>query len=121
MMDCSDGLATDLGHICRESGVGARVRLDRLPGRRAGAEAAARRSGATRATWAVGGGEDYELLLTLRPGRGRAPRARASRRRTGTPLTVIGRIERDRREHRRSWTPTARRSRCAGGYEHFRG
>src|SRR5262249_6803920 len=31
MMDCSDGIATDLEHVCRESGVGARVRIDGVP------------------------------------------------------------------------------------------
>ncbi|HZP38508.1 MAG TPA: thiamine-phosphate kinase [Methylomirabilota bacterium] len=91
MMDCSDGLATDLEHICRESGVGARVRLDDVPIAVA-ARAAGEALGVDPRDWAVGGGEDYELLLTCEPdaatrladGLGAA---------TGTALTVIGRIE----------------------------
>ena len=91
MMDCSDGLATDLGHICRESGVGARVELDRLPVDPAAREVAGA-LGADALSWATSGGEDFELLLTcdpasvdaLRDGLGRA---------TGTALTVVGEIE----------------------------
>lgn len=91
MIDCSDGLATDLEHICRESGVGARVRLDRVPVA-AATLAAARALGRDARDWAVGGGEDYELLLTCE--------ADAAERlasglpaATGTSLTVIGHIE----------------------------
>jgi thiamine-monophosphate kinase len=91
MMDCSDGLATDLGHICRESRVGARVELDRLPVDPAAREVAGA-LGADALSWATSGGEDFELLLTcerasvdaLRDGLGRA---------TGTALTVVGEIE----------------------------
>jgi thiamine-monophosphate kinase len=91
MMDCSDGLATDLGHICRESRVGARVRLDRVPIAPAAADAA-RALGQDAREWAVGGGEDYELLLTCEPGA--ADRlATGLADATGTPLTVVGRIE----------------------------
>ena len=91
MLDCSDGLATDLGHICRESAVGARVTLDLVP-IASGAEAAARALGREPVHWATAGGEDYELLLTCDP----ADVERLSadfRRSTGTPLTVIGKIE----------------------------
>jgi thiamine-monophosphate kinase len=91
MMDCSDGLATDLEHICRESGVGARVRLDRVPVA-ASALAAGRALGTDARDWAVGGGEDYELLLTCEAGAAeRLASGLASA--TGTPLTIIGRIE----------------------------
>ena len=91
MMDCSDGLATDLGHICRESRVGARVELDRLPVDPAAREVAGA-LGADALSWATSGGEDFELLLTCDPaavhalsdGLGRA---------TGTALTVVGEIE----------------------------
>lgn len=91
MMDCSDGLATDLGHICRESRAGARVELDRLPVDPAAREVAGA-LGADALSWATSGGEDFELLLTcdpasvdaLRDGLGRA---------TGTGLTVVGEIE----------------------------
>ncbi|MBI1726657.1 MAG: thiamine-phosphate kinase [Candidatus Rokubacteria bacterium] len=91
MMDCSDGLATDLGHICRESHVGARVELDRLPVNPAAREVAGA-LGADALSWATSGGEDFELVLTcdraavpaLRDGLGRA---------TGTALTVVGEIE----------------------------
>jgi thiamine-monophosphate kinase len=91
MMDCSDGLATDLGHICRESGVGARVRLDRVPVATAAREAAHALEQDVR-QWAVGGGEDYELLLTC--GAEAADRlASGLAEATGTPLTIIGRID----------------------------
>jgi thiamine-monophosphate kinase len=91
MMDCSDGLATDLGHICRESGVGARVQLDRVP-IAAQTRSAARELGADPSRWAVSGGEDYELLLTCDPAVAPALIAGLAEA-TGTALSVIGRIE----------------------------
>lgn len=118
MMDLSDGLTTDLGHVCRESGVGARVMLDRLPVAGATREAA-RALGKEALEWAAGGGEDYELLLTCDPGVVGAL-AEGLRGVTGTTLTVIGQIERpeaavtylDARGE-----PVALRA----GYEHFDG
>ena len=118
MMDCSDGLATDVGHICRESGVGARVRLDRVPVAPAAREAARALGGDAR-EWAVSGGEDYELLLTCDPtaaDRLIAGLAEA----TGTPLTVIGRIEGTAGEIvfvDADGAPVTMR----GGFEHFHG
>jgi thiamine-monophosphate kinase len=91
MMDCSDGLAADLGHICRESGVGARVWLERVPVAATAREAAGA-LGADANEWAVSGGEDYELLLTCDPDA--VDRlVTGLLEATGTPLTVIGRIE----------------------------
>jgi thiamine-monophosphate kinase len=91
MMDCSDGLATDLGHICRESRVGARVELDLLPVDPAAREVAGA-LGADVLSWATSGGEDFELLLTCDPSSVGALRD-GLRRATGTALTVVGEIE----------------------------
>jgi thiamine-monophosphate kinase len=92
MMDMSDGLATDLGHICRESGVGARIMLDALPVASATREAASA-LGKDPLEWATRGGEDYELLFTCEPG-GVDSLAEGLRRIGGAAITVIGRIER---------------------------
>jgi thiamine-monophosphate kinase len=76
-LDLSDGLSTDLAHICAESGVAAEVDAAALPVQ----------TGTTLAQ-ALHGGEDYELLFTARPD-ARLPRVVA-----GLPLTKIGRIVR---------------------------
>jgi thiamine-monophosphate kinase len=57
MIDISDGLVQDLGHLCAASGVGARIALERVP-----TTAAVRRAGIV---LALTGGEDYELLCAV--------------------------------------------------------
>lgn len=62
MIDISDGLLADLGHICEESKVGARVRMDKIP-LSSGFKAVSAGYGGIEL--ALSGGEDYELLFTV--------------------------------------------------------
>ena len=118
LMDCSDGLATDLGHICRESAVSARIVVDQLPVSPAVREAA-RALGGNAREWATGGGEDYELLLTCEPGAASALAAGLVLA-TGTSLTVIGEIVAG--EPGVAWVgPRGEPIHVQAGYEHFRG
>jgi thiamine-monophosphate kinase len=63
MMDCSDGLCTDLARLCVASGCGAT--LESVPVASA-ARAAAARDDEDAETFALRGGEDFELLLAVR-------------------------------------------------------
>ena len=82
-IDVSDGLLDDLGKLCRASGVGALVRVDRLP-----ADDLLR--AAYPSEWpslALGGGEDYELLTAAT-----ADTLEKVGREGGAPISVIGEI-----------------------------
>jgi len=64
-MDLSDGLAMDLGRMCRASGCGARVDCQRLPLSTAGRKAIAH--DASLIDVVITGGDDYELLIAVPP------------------------------------------------------
>jgi thiamine-monophosphate kinase len=89
MMDISDGLVGDLGHICETSGVGATIEAAALPLSPAARAVVAAEP--ERLLAALGGGDDYELLLTVPAGKAAAIPMLAAE--TGVPLTHIGRIE----------------------------
>lgn len=66
MIDISDGLSSDLLHICNRSGVGCRVYEDKLPIAEETRDRAMKFKIAP-STCALNGGEDYELLFTISP------------------------------------------------------
>ena len=89
MLDLSDGLASDLQHLCRASGVGARTEAERLPISDT-ARQAAKALGVDPVRWALHSGEDYELLFTVPRERfAEVPPALAP---LGVTATIVGEI-----------------------------
>ena len=85
MIDISDGLSTDLTHICEESHVGAEIDASLIPRSKIG-----RPGREVDLKFALHGGDDYELLFTASEGK-RVPESIA-----GVRITRIGTITRNR-------------------------
>jgi thiamine-monophosphate kinase len=86
-IDISDGLSTDLAHLCTASNVSAELDLAQLPLH----PLAAALDDPAQITALLHGGEDYELLFTA------APSTKIPRSIAGVPITRIGRIVKPRK------------------------
>ncbi|MGA9853459.1 MAG: thiamine-phosphate kinase [Gammaproteobacteria bacterium] len=113
MIDVSDGLVADLGHILEASGVGARIDVEQLPLSPSLLEHHSRDQAQA---LALSGGDDYELCFTLPSGR--VPLLEARKDILGCAVTRIGEVTADRslrtiRQDGSDW-PLHRK-----GYQHF--
>lgn len=90
MLDLSDGLARDAGHLAQAAGLRAQLWADRLPLSPAALQAC-RRDGQPAWRHALADGEDYELCFTLPADRATHLPAKME----GVPLTQIGRMVKD--------------------------
>jgi thiamine-monophosphate kinase len=90
MIDLSDGLGGDAGHLAAASGAGLRIEAASLP-LLAGVAEVAEAAGSDPLELAVSGGEDYELLVAL-PARLLEDAGEAVREKAGVGLTEIGEV-----------------------------
>lgn len=121
-IDISDGLSTDLMHLCEESQLAAVVEAALVPVHSRAAHSPRAAGGPDGLELALHGGEDYELLFTA-PSAARLPAKIA-----GVPVWRIGTMERPGRQSRGRQAPAVRlktldgrtRPLAARGWEHFR-
>ncbi len=113
MMDSSDGLSTDLARLARASGCGATI--EALPVHPAAA-AIARAAGEDPRAYALDGGEDFALIVSVAP-RGFPHLAKRFAHAFGTPLLAIGRL--DAEPGIRLCEPGGVREIAAHGYDHL--
>lgn len=115
-IDISDGLASEVHHLCAASAVGMLVDFESLP-RDPVTQIAAERLGAQASPWVLYGGEDYELLVTIK--KSLWTKAERALLKSGTLLTPIGEV-RPRKEGIKLKLPTGEVTSLENrGWNHF--
>jgi thiamine-monophosphate kinase len=112
MIDISDGLGSEVHHICQQSSTGAIIERERIP-LHPDVAAAARQLGTDPCRWALSGGEDYELLFSI------APDNLALLERTGVEYHQVGKVT-DKSAGIVLIQPDGSRAPLPGGYDHFK-
>jgi len=115
--DISDGLASEIGHICEQSRVGAKIFSSHVPVAEGVAEVG-QLSVRSALQLALEGGEDYELVITAPTAKAEVI-AREIFEETGTPVVFVGEIIEQSEgvilvDEEGKTTPLGK------GYEHFR-
>ena len=111
MIDISDGLAAEVGHICDRSGTGAEVDAHAIP-LHPSAREAARLTDNDALAFALSGGEDLELLFSITPENLQVLSAK------GVAATAVGRVC-EAKAGRTLLLPEGMRAPLSGGYDHF--
>jgi thiamine-monophosphate kinase len=93
-IDISDGLAADLGHLCRASAIGADIEAESIP-LSAAALGCVGASSSYGMDIVIGGGDDYELLFTAPPNQAGGVMQAAEK--SDCPVTRIGRANAEKR------------------------
>jgi thiamine-monophosphate kinase len=93
LTDIRDSLAKDLHKLVRASSVGALIDEAQLP-ISSSSQRAAQLTNANARSWALYGGEDYELLITVRPSL--LPKVKRTLKRKGCEFYVIGEVSEQR-------------------------
>jgi thiamine-monophosphate kinase len=114
LIDVSDGVASDVGQLCRESGVSIRVDAESLP-LHPGAVAVAQLTGRDPLDLGLRGGEDYELLFTA----AEDPRPVVARAAPGLGIACIGEVSAGAAVATVTYAD-GRETPLTGGFDHFR-
>jgi thiamine-monophosphate kinase len=112
MIDISDGLGSEVHHICRQSNTGARIDAKLIPLHKE-VKAAADVLGKNPLEFALSGGEDFELLFSISPGKV------AELMQTGVTFHQVGQVV-AKSEGITLLQTDGRTVALPGGYDHFR-
>lgn len=109
MIDVSDGIASEVRHICGKSGVGALVERNKIPVSESTVESG-EKLGEDPVDYALNGGEDFELLFTI-------PEEKLGEINVDCPVTAIGKIT--GKEDGVKINNNGDMSELTGGFNHF--
>lgn len=112
MIDISDGLGAEVNHICTQSKLGAEIYSELIPLHDEVIQAG-QLLGIDPLEWAIGGGEDFELLFSI------PPQKIAELGKKEIKCTQVGKIT-DQVSKVRLIDRTGRSGQLRGGYNHFR-